>query len=367
MKKKILFLLHLPGPIHGASLMGQYLHDSEEINARYDCRWVSITLASSLGEIQQLSLSKVTRYFRLLLRTLRYIIVFRPDLIYLTPNSHGRPFYKDLPLVLICKMSGRKVLLHFHNKGVEDYASRFPDRLLYRWMFRDALVMLLSPLLEKDLSGFVPHENVTFCANGIPSFGDASRNPSGRILFLSNLLLAKGCRDVLLVAERLKADGFEVRIDVYGAATPDFTEDSYRREIALLGVQDNVFYHGPLSHGQKAAVLSRASVLYYPTYDDCFPLVLIEALQAGLPVVASMVGGISDIVSDGENGILTEMADISSQASALKTLLFDGDRLAAMSASASRRFMEKFTIGCFERRFLSCLEWAINRIESERK
>ena len=51
LKPRILFILHLPPPVHGAAMMGQYIHDSKVINGRFDCHYINLTTAKSLQDI----------------------------------------------------------------------------------------------------------------------------------------------------------------------------------------------------------------------------------------------------------------------------------------------------------------------------
>ena len=54
-KTKILFILHMPPPVHGAAMVGQYIHDSQLINAEFDCRYINFTTAQSLEDGQRWS------------------------------------------------------------------------------------------------------------------------------------------------------------------------------------------------------------------------------------------------------------------------------------------------------------------------
>ena len=51
MKPKILFIMHMPPPVHGASMVGQYLHDSELINSSFDCHYVNLAVATRLEDV----------------------------------------------------------------------------------------------------------------------------------------------------------------------------------------------------------------------------------------------------------------------------------------------------------------------------
>lgn len=84
-------------------------------------------------------------------------------------------------------------------------------------------------------------------------------------------------------------------------------------------------------------------VLAMPSTNEGFPLVVLEALQAGIPVVASRVGGIPEMIVDGENGVLVAPQDPLALAEAVGALLADPDRLHAMGERGRTMGIDRFT------------------------
>ena len=105
-KPKILFILHLPPPIHGAAMVGKWIHDSELLNETFDCRYINLTAAANLADIGKVGLSKVLSFSRMMTRIRRTVKVFKPDLVYVTPNASGGAFYKDFMVVNMLKRMG---------------------------------------------------------------------------------------------------------------------------------------------------------------------------------------------------------------------------------------------------------------------
>ena len=64
--KKILFILHMPPPVHGAAMVGKYIHDSELINSQYECRYINLATATSLEDIGKVGMKKMLVFCRLL-------------------------------------------------------------------------------------------------------------------------------------------------------------------------------------------------------------------------------------------------------------------------------------------------------------
>jgi glycosyltransferase involved in cell wall biosynthesis len=113
------------------------------------------------------------------------------------------------------------------------------------------------------------------------------------------------------------------------------------RKAELLGLTDRVQFLGERS--DVALLLREASIFALPTNWEGFPLAILEAMRAGLPVVTSDVGGIREAVSDGENGFVIARGDASGFARALETLLTNEKLRNQMGRNGRRMFELRFT------------------------
>ena len=191
-KPRILFIMHMPPPVHGAAMMGQYIHDSALVKGSFDCRFINLAIARGLKDVGHFRFGKAADYLRLLATIRREIRAFSPDLVYVTPNTVGVPFFKDLVITGLIKSMGCRVVAHYHNKGVATRQDRWLDDRLYRLAFRNQKNILLSERLFADISRYADRRDVYIVPNGIPStVGTPSPKASGgplRILFLSNMM-----------------------------------------------------------------------------------------------------------------------------------------------------------------------------------
>lgn len=109
-------------------------------------------------------------------------------------------------------------------------------------------------------------------------------------------------------------------------------EASAARALAQrLGIVDRVETPGWMTGATKAQWLARATIYALPSYAEGLPMSVLEAMAAGAPVVATPVGGISDVLSDGVHGLLVPPGDVVALVAALARLLDDAglrDRLA---------------------------------------
>ena len=124
--KKILFILHLPPPVHGASMVGKYIHDSEVINNTFDCHYLNLALAKDLNDIGKGGMRKLKDFYKQLKQVRLLIKSIKPQQCYVTPNAKGGAFYKDFLVVMLLKIMRQNVIVHYHNKGCLLYTSPSP-------------------------------------------------------------------------------------------------------------------------------------------------------------------------------------------------------------------------------------------------
>jgi glycosyltransferase involved in cell wall biosynthesis len=118
----------------------------------------------------------------------------------------------------------------------------------------------------------------------------------------------------------------------------------------MLGHRDDVM-----------AVLDAADVLVHPSEVDAFPTALLEAMAAGLPVVATAVGGIPEIVEDGETGLLVRAPAQAEELADALTAVLDGDARARLGAAGRARYEREFTAGSWAARTRELYEEVLSR------
>jgi glycosyltransferase involved in cell wall biosynthesis len=96
----------------------------------------------------------------------------------------------------------------------------------------------------------------------------------------------------------------------------------------------------------------KASLLALPTLEDNCPMVVLEAMAAGVPVVAANVGGVPDLVQDGKNGLMCDSQSAESMSGAVEKILAEPEAARAMAAQARRDALERFHPAAVARKHL---------------
>ena len=370
MKPKILFIMHMPPPVHGASMVGQYIHDSELINSSFDCHYVNLAVATRLDEIGKGGWNKVKGVLKKLMEVRKAVKTVKPDLVYITPNSAGAPFYKDFITVMMLKIMGRKIVMHFHNKGVATRQNRWLDNWLYRRYFKGVKLILLAEALYEDVKRYVKREDVFVCPNAIPAISNTNgvtvnSNHVPHILWLTNIMKTKGIMEYLSALKILKDKGVTFKADFVGGLTKEMSGEEFDEALAAMGLKGCCAYFGPKYADDKYVFFRQADVFVLPSYTEAFPVSILEAMQFALPVVASNVGGVSAEVEDGVNGYLlgdkrpimlnTFRPNPHEIADKIEFLLTDSALRQRMGEAGREKFEKEFTLEVFEKRMAEIL------------
>jgi len=241
-------------------------------------------------------------------------------------------FWRKLLLCAPAWLARVPVMVHLHGGGFQDfYAGRGAvGRWLIRLMFRRAaLVLVLSARWRAWLLSVCPQARVEVLPNPVALPPPQPYGAGGPVVFLGKLCAAKGCYDLLEAAARLLPDHPGLQLVLAGEGE----RAALRARADALGLGGAVVLPGWLDAGAKAALLARAAVYALPSYYEGLPVSLLEAMAAGLPVVASRAGGIPDLVGDGVQGYLVPAGDVAALAARLAQLLAAPAQAAALGAA----------------------------------
>jgi glycosyltransferase involved in cell wall biosynthesis len=294
-------------------------------------------------------------------RAIRYPVC----LVYL-PISQGRWGYvRDAVFFTIARAFRMPIVVHLHGSNLQRFygESTFLERAIIRrtlgWSRR---ALALTPSLSGVFEGLVPADRVGILENAIcdpwPEGIDDLRRvrrrraaaPDARVhvLFVANNWLAKGAATLV---RALASPGLERTTARFVGSPRPSTLDATRRLAGELGIRDRVEFVGPRSGVEKWSEFEWADIFAYPSDNDGQPLVVLEAMASGLPVVASSYGGIPDTLGDA--GTLVAPGDAEGLAAALASLVADTELRERMGAASRERYTAHYTVDAFQARFES--------------
>jgi glycosyltransferase involved in cell wall biosynthesis len=163
------------------------------------------------------------------------------------------------------------------------------------------------------------------------------------VTYTGRLVTYKGLPLLVRVAERLQRHHDDVGFVLIGSGGLDIhnCEAELRAFVGARGLEHAIHFAGEVSNVHE--FLQASDIFVLPTEDDAFPLSLVEAMACGLPVVSTPVGGIPDIVTHGENGLLVAPGDFDRLHAALRDLIGDPGRARSLGEAAALTVRRRYS------------------------
>jgi N-acetyl-alpha-D-glucosaminyl L-malate synthase BshA len=155
---------------------------------------------------------------------------------------------------------------------------------------------------------------------------------------VSNFRPLKRVEDVVRIFAAVRAE-IPSRLDLVGEGP---ARSRIEDLVVSLGLRDHVRFLG--ERGDLIAILQQSDLFLLPSQTESFGLAALEAMACGVPVVASDVGGVSEVVAEGETGFLAAAGDVASMAKHARRLLTDEDLRRRMSRAARHMAETRFRL-----------------------
>lgn len=177
-------------------------------------------------------------------------------------------------------------------------------------------------------------------------------------LFLGNLIPEKGVFILVDACKILAERHYNFICSIAGGDSNLLSKLQLEQKIQQHRISDQVKVIGACYGNSKEALLNSVDVLVLPTMygNECFPLVLLEAMQHSLPIISTPVGAIPDMVTEGVNGLLVPENDSTALAEAMKKLVVHPQLAHDMGIKGHARFLGNYTIRQFEQNLLDILK-----------
>lgn len=241
---------------------------------------------------------------------------------------------------------------HVHSPTARDSSRSIINRLndvVERWSLRNcSKIITVSRSLRRELLGRgISRERLVCIPNGVPALqpiNSASRlqQTSWDLGMIALFRMRKGLEVLLEAISKLPENGPVIRLKVIGGfETPDY-ERHIQQLVDRLGVRSKVTFTGFTK--DVPAELSKLDGMVLPSlFGEGMPMVVLEALSAGVPVIATRVEGTPEVVREGIEGVLAEPRDAHSLCDAILRFTQNRSEWARMSELACQRHRERYS------------------------
>ncbi len=306
-------------------------------------------------------------------------ILFRQaSVVHINTSLNPRAYWRDLAYLAVARLLRARVVYQVHGGKLpgEFFAGNAVLTGWLRWTLKAPdLVVVLAQVEYEAYRKFVPAQNVVVLPNGIdcrpfaavPTVMSHPEAPL-RLVYVGRLAREKGLYETLQGMRLATELGVDVRLTLGGSGAE---EERLRRYAQALGIAPRVTFAGPVFGDDKVRLLCGADVMVLPSYSEGLPYALLESMAAGIPVIATPVGAIPDVMSHGTHGFLVPPRDGKAIAEALAVLAGDRDRLSWMSRACRQRIRAVYSIERLAAQFAHhyatlCSGYVVGRIAAAR-
>jgi glycosyltransferase involved in cell wall biosynthesis len=357
-RPRVLIVGPLPPPFGGVQLMiNIQLHSS--LRHEFELHTVDTSKRQLRWAVESPTWRTPLYFLRDFSRLARALARVRPHVV-LVHAAPSLSFLRDWVLMTTSRLTGAKVICHYHGT----VHTRFPScetprgRRLGRFLMRAAhQVVVLGPTYRTQM-GDAWHRTLAWSPNmcdvelyrSVPAETPAAWLAPGErgVLFVGRLSAPKGIYDLFEAIPRVIERHADARFVLAGVAENEAMEPVIRAEAAERGIAHRITFLGSVEGRDKAAVYATCQMLVVPSWTEAFPLVIPEAMAAGLPVISTAVGAIPDFVADGEDGFLVPPRDPAALADRISRLLEDEHLRQRIGERVRERAPREFAIevGC---------------------
>lgn len=358
-RPKILLYGTIPPPFHGSAVMINALLESAIINQRFNLIFQDISDRRSISNIGRWDAGNIWLAFKHSIEFLFKLLCHRPEIVY-APIALGMPgFLRDCLLIFPAILARKKLIVHFHNSAFGDFYDMASPPL--KWCARYILThttraIVLGESLRGIVRGQVSERRIIVIPNGLdptPFLRSEAQvhepDREFRVLYLGNLIEEKGYWSVLEAALIVLRQEQHVHFTVAG---PFYRHDGELRSLAFVkshGLEDIVSFTGMVSGENKVKLLLDSDLFVFPPIaKEGQPLVLLEAMAAGLPIITTDQGAIRETVMDGENSFIVPEGDADAIAEKVILLMRDGALRLKMARASRKRFFSYYTLERWE-------------------
>lgn len=262
----------------------------------------------------------------------------------------GFSFHRSAWDLRVARRHGCQTVLHMHGAQFDDYfskASGLEQRFIRLTLLAADRVVALSDGWREKIRSMAPGAKLTVIENAVEGSSAGVSRPARsqcRFLVLCRMDAWKGIDDVLDACAILKRQGTSFGLTLAGPAGTAGDPCCIRGKIANRGLTDCAVYVGPVEGEAKARLFAESDALVQPSHQEGMPITILEAFANDLPVIASRVGSIPEIMVHEEHGLLIPAKNPAALACAMGALAVDPPQRTSMGRAGGLLARTRFSL-----------------------
>jgi len=358
-RTRLLIIGPMPPPYNGMTVFKEMLLQSD-LKEQFDLLHIDTIDHHRNPNMGKFNLSTFLLALTNILRVFKAIVSRSPSLVYMPISPTILGLLRDSILILESSLLRRKVIIHLHGgryiQEVYHQAPRAVKLIVWSACRNVDRVIVEQASFVDAFNGLVPKERVTVISNGVedpvPEGVNHQRQSQGPldacriITYLSTLQESKGYLDFIEAARLLAIERNDVRFVVAGTWLDEKDRQKIVKRIEEEGWASRIEFPGTVVGRENRAALLRAShVFVLPSFHpyEGQPLILLEAMAMGLPIVTTNHGALPEIVIHERNGLIIPKRDPFALTQAIVRLLDDDELRERIGRTNRAEYLEKYT------------------------
>lgn len=268
----------------------------------------------------------------------------RPDIVHLHASVAGS-FYRKALFILYLKKKGIPTVLHIHGSRFESFYNNMGPlkKKFVRYVLGlNKRVIVLSDYWKEFFQEIIPAEKITVVENGIEleNYNYDKDEAFAEILFMGRLGDRKGVYDLLESCEQLVTKNSDFLIHIAG----DGEVEKVKERVRQKKLENHVNVTGWIEEKERSEYLKKANIMVLPSYNEGFPMAILEAMNYGAAVISTRVGGIPEMISENTNGFIIDPGDVEALTTRMQLLLERPELRELMGKNNMRKVREQFDV-----------------------
>lgn len=273
------------------------------------------------------------------------LILNKPDLVHIH-SSFGGSFYRKLPIIYMASIFKIPIVNHIHGSAIADLyinASPKKKKLVEKCFDKCRYLIVLSEEWKEKISVVKTSTPTVVVENYSVIHKECLCKKTSeikQILFLGFITELKGCFDIPEIVEKVTRQYDKIKVILAGSGEVKKVQEILKKK----KLEKYFIFPGWVKKEEKEKLLKTANLFLLPSYTEAMPMSILEAMGYGLPIIASNVGGIPQLVEDGKNGFMVKPGDIDGFATAILNIIKNDDLNYEMGKSSLEKADEKYSL-----------------------
>jgi glycosyltransferase involved in cell wall biosynthesis len=268
-------------------------------------------------------------------------------------------FYRKCIFLAIAFLCGKKAILHIHPSFFYSFLSSFrglKKKIFFKLLDRCHSFIVLTREMHSNIKLLFPEKTVNLLPNGINMEGMVNKKAisreNNRLLYLGQYYEGKGVYELVDAMEILMQSRKDIEIEFYG------TKEIERLKgyVEEKGLSEKVRINGWLDDDEKLEVLHKSTLLVLPSHTEGIPNVILEAMATKTPIVSTHVGGLTEILTDGENAVIAEARNPRDLSQKISSCLQDHKLRETIATNALQDCRTKYDVNVIREQFARIME-----------